>query len=85
MIHVPCTAQPLCRLPAPGAWLWLVRPDTGEAAAAIGIVLLHHLPALLVTLGLSLAFPMLGLTLLAVIMLDLLVLSALPPLKRLVN
>jgi len=41
--------------------------------------------ALLVTLALSLAFPMLGLTLLAVIVLDLVVLSALPPLKRLVS
>lgn len=41
--------------------------------------------ALLITLGLSLAFPMLGLTLLAVILLDLLVLSAVPPLKRLVS
>ena len=39
----------------------------------------------LVTLALSLAFPMLGLTLLAVIVLDLVVLSALPPLKRLVS
>ncbi|MCU0904082.1 MAG: PepSY domain-containing protein [Tabrizicola sp.] len=38
--------------------------------------------ALLITLALSLAFPMLGLTLLAVILLDLLVLSAVPPLKR---
>ena len=41
--------------------------------------------ALLVTLALSLAFPMLGLTLLGVMALDLVVLSALPPLKRLVN
>jgi uncharacterized iron-regulated membrane protein len=41
--------------------------------------------ALLVTLGLSLAFPMLGLTLLAVILLDLVILSAVPPLKRLVS
>lgn len=40
---------------------------------------------LLVTLGLSLAFPMLGLVLLGVILLDLVVLTALPPLKRLVN
>ena len=38
--------------------------------------------ALLITLAMSLAFPMLGLTLLAVIVLDLLVLSAVPPLKR---
>jgi uncharacterized iron-regulated membrane protein len=41
--------------------------------------------ALLITLTLSLAFPMLGLTLLAVIVLDLVVLSAVPPLKRLVS
>jgi uncharacterized iron-regulated membrane protein len=41
--------------------------------------------ALLVTLGLSLAFPMLGLTVLAMMVLDLVVLTALPPLKRLVN
>jgi uncharacterized iron-regulated membrane protein len=41
--------------------------------------------ALLVTLALSLAFPMLGLTLLGVMALDLVVLSALPPLKRLVS
>jgi hypothetical protein len=53
VIHVPCPCPPLpvCRLPAPGTWLWLVRPDTGEAAAAFGIVLLHHLSALLVALG----------------------------------
>ena len=41
--------------------------------------------ALLVTLELSLAFPMLGLTLLGVIALDLVVLAAVPPLKRLVS
>jgi uncharacterized iron-regulated membrane protein len=41
--------------------------------------------ALLITLGLSLAFPMLGLVLLAVIVLDLVILSAVPPLKRLVS
>ena len=41
--------------------------------------------AILVMLALSLAFPMLGLTLLAVIVLDLVVLTTLPPLKRLVN
>jgi uncharacterized iron-regulated membrane protein len=38
--------------------------------------------AVLITLALSLAFPMLGLTLLAVILIDLVVLSAIPPLKR---
>lgn len=41
--------------------------------------------AILVTLALALAFPMLGLTLLAVIVLDLVVLSAIPPLKRMVG
>lgn len=41
--------------------------------------------AVLLTLALSLAFPMLGLTLLAVIAIDLVILSALPPLKRLVS
>lgn len=41
--------------------------------------------AILITLGLSLAFPMLGIALLAVIVLDLVLLSAVPPLKRLVN
>jgi uncharacterized iron-regulated membrane protein len=41
--------------------------------------------ALFITLGLSLAFPMLGLVLLAVIVLDLVILSAVPPLKRLVS
>ena len=41
--------------------------------------------ALLVTLALSLAFPMLGLTLLGVMALDLVVLAAVPPLKRLVS
>jgi uncharacterized iron-regulated membrane protein len=41
--------------------------------------------AILITLALSLAFPMLGLTLLAVMALDLVILSALPPLKRLLN
>lgn len=38
--------------------------------------------ALLITLALSLAFPMLGVTLLAVIVLDLVILSLVPPLKR---
>lgn len=41
--------------------------------------------ALLITLALALAFPMLGLVLLAVLVLDLLVLSAIPPLKRMVS
>ncbi len=41
--------------------------------------------ALLIVLALSLAFPMLGLALLAVILLDLLILTTIPPLKRLVS
>jgi uncharacterized iron-regulated membrane protein len=41
--------------------------------------------ALLITFALSLAFPMLGLAFLAVLLLDLLVLSAVPPLRRLVS
>lgn len=41
--------------------------------------------ALLVTLALSLAFPMLGLVFLGVMALDLVVLSAVPPLKRLLS
>ncbi len=41
--------------------------------------------AILITLALSLAFPMLGLTLVAIMALDLVLLSALPALKRLVN
>lgn len=41
--------------------------------------------AILITLALSLAFPVLGLTLLAVILLDLVVLSPFPALKRLVS
>jgi uncharacterized iron-regulated membrane protein len=40
---------------------------------------------LLAALALSLAFPMLGLTLLAVLALDVLVLSPIPALKRLVS
>lgn len=42
---------PLRGLRPPGAWLWLVRPGTGEEAAALGFLLLHHLPGLLVALG----------------------------------
>jgi uncharacterized iron-regulated membrane protein len=41
--------------------------------------------ALLVTLALSLAFPMLGLVLLGIMVLDVVILSAIPPLKRLVS
>lgn len=41
----------LCGLRPSGAWIWLVRPGAGEQAAALGLLLLHHLPGLLVTLG----------------------------------
>lgn len=41
----------LRRLLPPGAWLWLVRPGTSEEAAALGLLLLHGLPGLLVALG----------------------------------
>lgn len=41
----------LCRLPAPGAWFWLVRPTTAEEAATLGLVLLHALPGLLERFG----------------------------------
>ncbi|MBX9944842.1 MAG: hypothetical protein K2Y40_12235 [Reyranella sp.] len=38
-------------LPATDPWLWLVRPGSLEAAAAIGLVLLDGLPRVLVALG----------------------------------
>jgi len=44
-------AVPLCRLPQAQSWLWLVRPDALEAATALGLLLLHHLPVLVVVLG----------------------------------
>lgn len=44
-------ALALRRLPAARARLWLVRPDLAEAAAALGLVLLRHLPDVLVGLG----------------------------------
>ena len=48
-------ARPLCRLPPSGAWVWLVRPDALEAAAALGLLLLHRLPGSLVALGAEVA------------------------------
>ena len=41
----------LRRLPAAGAWLWLVTPAAGEAAIIAALVLLHVLPGLLGALG----------------------------------
>lgn len=67
-----------------GVVMWLKRRPTGVRLGAPPRP--EDIPyargALLITLALSLAFPMLGLTLLAVILIDLVVLSAVPPLKR---
>lgn len=67
-----------------GVVMWLKRRPTGARLGAPPRP--EDIPyargALLITLALSLAFPMLGLTLLAVILIDLVVLSAVPPLKR---
>lgn len=41
----------LCRLPTSGPWVWLVRSSAFETAPALGLVLLHELPRLLVALG----------------------------------
>ncbi len=38
-------------LPAARAWLWLGRPEAGDAATALGLLLLHGVPGLLDTLG----------------------------------
>ena len=70
-----------------GAVMWVKRRPTGARLGAPPrpVDLPYAKGAILITLALSLAFPMLGLTLLAVMLLDLLVLSTLPPLKRLVS
>ncbi len=51
--HAPCTRTTLAlrRLSAAGARLRVVRPELGEAAAALGLLLLHHLPTLVGALG----------------------------------
>jgi hypothetical protein len=51
MSHDPRPRNALRRLLPPSAWLWLVRPGTAEEAAAVGLLLLHRLPGLLVALG----------------------------------
>jgi hypothetical protein len=51
MIDGPLPGTALRRLFPPGAWLWLVRPGAAEEAAALGLLLLHRLPGLLVALG----------------------------------
>ena len=55
---IPGSSAPLAsawdalrRLPLSDPWLWLVRPGAAEEAAAIGLLLLHRLPGLLVALG----------------------------------
>jgi uncharacterized iron-regulated membrane protein len=70
-----------------GLVMWLKRRPAGARLGAPPqpVDTPHAKGALLITLALSLAFPMLGLTLLAVILLDLVVLAAVPPLKRLVS
>jgi hypothetical protein len=51
MISGPLPGTALRRLLSPGAWLWLVRPGAAEEAAALGLLLQHRLPGLLVALG----------------------------------
>ena len=70
-----------------GVVMWVKRRPTGARLGAPPrpAEIPYAKGALLITLGLSLAFPMLGLVLLAVIVLDLVILSAVPPLKRLVS
>lgn len=38
-------------LPAARAWLWLGRPEAGDAATAVGLLLLQGVPGLLDALG----------------------------------
>jgi len=49
------TLVALFGLPPARTWLWLVRPGAIEAAAAIGLVLFHHLPGLLVAISAEIA------------------------------
>lgn len=51
MIDGPLPGTALRRLLPPGAWVWLVRPCAADEAAALGLLLLHRLPGLLVALG----------------------------------
>lgn len=51
----PGAAIPVLGLPPAGAWLWLVRPDAVETSAAIGLVLFHHMPGLLVAISAEIA------------------------------
>lgn len=70
-----------------GFVMWLQRRPSGARLGAPPrpLDLPNAKGALLITLALALAFPVLGLTLLAVLALDVVILSAIPPLKRLVS
>lgn len=70
-----------------GFVMWLKRRPSGVRLGAPPrpLDLPNAKGALLITLVLALAFPVLGLTLLAVLALDVVILSAIPPLKRLVS
>lgn len=70
-----------------GFVMWLKRRPSGVRLGAPPrpVDLPNAKGALLITLALALAFPVLGLTLLAVLALDVVILSAIPPLKRLVS
>lgn len=70
-----------------GVVLWLKRRPAGVRLGAPPrpAEIPYARGAVLITLALSLAFPMLGLTLLAVMVLDLVVLSTIPPFRRFVG
>jgi uncharacterized iron-regulated membrane protein len=70
-----------------GLVLWWKRRPSGARLGAPPrpVDIPYAKGALLVTLALSLAFPMLGLVLLGIMVLDVVILSAIPPLKRLVS
>ncbi len=70
-----------------GAVMSVKRPSTGKRLAVPPrpANVPHAKGAILITLALSFAIPMLALTMLAFMVLDLVIRSAVPPLKRLVN
>lgn len=71
-------------VPLSGIVMWWKRRPTGAgrlAAPPRPAEVPFAMGAILLTLALALAFPMLGLTILAVILLDLVVIGAIPPLK----
>jgi hypothetical protein len=45
------TNRALRHLSPPDAGFWLVRPNTHQIATAVGLVLFHHLPGVLVALS----------------------------------